>query len=358
MDSLSMDTIFQSVSILVALTTFFISNLINKIKDRKLARKEIYLSLEYASIDLFRFEAENIELIRPVWQKDILIPKRGTAEYEVLVNYLCQMLNLFELAISFRGNKTMPHDVFGSWVDWYYKLAKAPGFLILWPDIRVNYVEQLRKILDYAVLENPGGNKREFFIFVSTLLGNCPVIRNWPIDEPNPKIQQELNNLKIEWLTNDSDITVNDLVAFFINNTTEKYISHTEILEGRAINEWEWSPNVKNILAKEFASNLGMGRIAVARRQNELIGLMFLEWPHKEWCTLSDIVVKQSLQKNQVGSQMVNWLKNEVDKKGGIHILAESGSSNVAAHSFLEKNGFQKLSYIFKFDLESTSKYF
>ena len=74
---------------------------------------------ELASIDLFRFEATLWNhppgLGRPV----ILRGRRNTRRG---LNYVCQILNLFEMAIRLRKEVSFSPEVFGSWVIWYLVL--------------------------------------------------------------------------------------------------------------------------------------------------------------------------------------------------------------------------------------------
>jgi hypothetical protein len=181
--SLSIDAFFQAMSIIVAILTFTITSTISRIKDRKITKRDVYQKLEFASIDLFRFEAENVDLIRPIWEDATLIPPKSKAEYIVTLNYVCQMLNLFELAVKFRRNKTMPSDIFGSWVAWFFLLIKAPGFAVMWDDLRFDYTEELRCILDKGVSlkeksDDEDKIKVDFYRYVGSIM-KCSVIDKW-----------------------------------------------------------------------------------------------------------------------------------------------------------------------------------
>ena len=66
-----MDNYINIAAVVVALGTFLWSQRSEGRKNRKMAAREVYQGLELAAIDLFRFEANNIGLIRPIWEKDI-----------------------------------------------------------------------------------------------------------------------------------------------------------------------------------------------------------------------------------------------------------------------------------------------
>jgi len=58
------------------------------------------------------------------------------------------------------------------------------------------------------------------------------------------------NNLRFSWLDNCE--AVDSLADFFVRNVSPAYISHGEILTGRAIDDKTWSPDLHEILHKEI----------------------------------------------------------------------------------------------------------
>lgn len=105
LSSISIDTIIQAVSIIAAAVTFVVAQSREKRKDRRVAAREAYQQIELAAIEIFRFEAGNLDTIRPVWEQGAKMPKDSSAEYTATMNYVCQMLNLFEIALRFRKQK-------------------------------------------------------------------------------------------------------------------------------------------------------------------------------------------------------------------------------------------------------------
>lgn len=125
-------------------------------------RREIYQRLELASIDLFRFEHEQVEVFKAVWVDETSAPP-DSLEYLRTKQYMCQILNLFEMATSFLEEEIISDEVYGSWVVWMYELAARPAFQAAWAhDLRANYVATLRTVLDHAVTlsDRPDGLAR------------------------------------------------------------------------------------------------------------------------------------------------------------------------------------------------------
>lgn len=120
-------------------------------KELKEARREIYQRLELASIELFRFEADHIELIRPLWEAAAKLPDQGTAEDEAFCNYVCQHLNLHEMAIRFRLDNVMEAEVFISWIAWFWKLSTAPRFPQIWTRMKNDYIPVLQDTYNQGV---------------------------------------------------------------------------------------------------------------------------------------------------------------------------------------------------------------
>jgi len=97
-----------------------------------------------------------------------------------------QVLNLFEIAVRFRKQKIMPPDVFGSWIIWFYDLCTANNFPSIWRDVRLNYLADLREIMDTCILiigqqkerGTPEGARQRFFDFMATRFED-EIIRSW-----------------------------------------------------------------------------------------------------------------------------------------------------------------------------------
>lgn len=173
----------EAGTLIFAILTFIISSIMSGIQNRKVANRETYQRLELAAIDLFRFEADHLEVIRPVWETATPVPPAGSAENMVVNDYLCQILNLFEMAIRLRKEKVVPPEVFGSWVKWYFNVVESPHFEELWEELKTEYTSDLRSVLDFGLANAHSGvtykqRADTFFTFVGKQL-NCKHILNW-----------------------------------------------------------------------------------------------------------------------------------------------------------------------------------
>ncbi|WP_321515860.1 GNAT family N-acetyltransferase [Marinifilum fragile] len=374
--TISIDTIIQAFSIIAAALTFVIAQAFQKKKDRTQANRESYQQLEFASIDLFRFEAENIDLIRPIWEDDKEIPNQNTAEYVVLMNYVCQMLNLFEMALKFRRDKTLLPEVFGTWIAWFQLLICAPGFRIIWKDVRMDYLPELREIMDGGIEivqkeTNDDQIEAKFHQLVSSIL-KCDMISNWvesKIESKTASIRKktvgkipndrliDLGQLSCKWLNDLSE--TERLTTLFLNNSKNNYISHSEIQEGRAYNESTWSDDIRDILTTEFEEAIENGlfynaNIAALYHNNLLVAFALVEFkssPNGNFAILSDIIVDKDYRNNKIGENLLRWIITQLSTNDIKCIYAESNIQNDIAHNFLLENGFKSISKVFKQDL-------
>ena len=373
LNNISADTIVQVVSIMGATATFIIAQSVQKNRDRKLANREVYQQLELASIDLFRFEAGNVELIRPIWEKDKEIPSKNTAEYIVLMNYVCQILNLFEIAIRFRKDKTLLPDVFESWIAWFQLLVSSPGFPEIWQDIRMDYLTELRTIMDGGIqicqkekdaelfesefrsfvnssLERPGsgktaqkGNEK----YKGSFIGG---FRKKPEFRKNPALTEQIS---IKWLEDTNDAAV--LAKLFIKNTGSNYISHSEIQDGRAVDEKVWNTAIQVLLSEEFKSAIQNktfpeSNIAAAILDQKIVGFALVEIkesPNGPFANLSDIIVDKDFRNYGIGAKLVEWIIPRLKEQKIKYLFAESNIKNSLAHKFLMHNDFSPVSKVF-----------
>ncbi|MEM6625279.1 MAG: hypothetical protein AAF719_01115 [Pseudomonadota bacterium] len=175
----------------VALIGIFFTLVIFYFQQRRAARVEKqqnYLKLELASIELFRFEAENASLVETY---DALVAPDpyladAVTEREASTFYF-MTLNLFEISIRMRYDYTIDPDVFGSWVAWYYDTLTSWYFRREWPEFRRNYTPQLRAVFDpfaetFDPNENDDARRKRFFKHVGELL-NCPIVKKWLEDD-------------------------------------------------------------------------------------------------------------------------------------------------------------------------------
>ena len=369
---MNIDCIIQATSIIVAVLTFIVAHIISRAKDRRTANRETYQRLELASIDLFRFEADHIEAIRPIWEENVPVPDMESAEYIVTMDYVCQILNLFEMAIRLRKERIVPPEVFGSWVIWYYNVANAPHFEQIWNEVMWDYTSDLRLIMHEGVLlknaETDEDTRLEkFFSHVSNLL-KCKDIKSWTNriqkeKERAAKLQsrpeRNVPSLSIDWYKDTTNVS--QFADFITDNIDPEYISHGELQAGRAVDREHWNPNLRNILREEISalisgksSTHSIGRFAVARLPESIVAVMLVEIynrTYSPYAILHDVVVARSYRGKGIGTQLLSWLEKQLKDEGAERIFIESGIDNMRAHDFFSTNGFKRCSLVMFKDL-------
>ena len=62
---------------------------------------------------------------------------------------------------------------------------------------------------------------------------------------------KKFNNKKLRLRVEQSKKELDNLVELFIKSASTKYISHSELQQGRAISEKEWAPGLIRLLIKK-----------------------------------------------------------------------------------------------------------
>lgn len=154
-----------------------------------------YLALETQSSEIFKYTAENEELIgdlrgnitKKLWND----PSRAAGR-AVLLNLYYQSLNLFEVCARFRRNEIVEPEVFASWLAWFLEILEDSYFRSQWrPVIRSNYTSDVRRIFDvgleiFEAKPKIGRRDEAFYAAVAEIMAkdkvDCAVIARWPTD--------------------------------------------------------------------------------------------------------------------------------------------------------------------------------
>lgn len=156
-----------------------------------------------------------------------------------------------------------------------------------------------------------------------------------------------------KWLTDKSRIK--ELVDFFITHKTESYISHGEIISGRAENANQWSPNLETILTEQLRSDFNSESVSSSQlkiliaenNEGTIIGMLIFNVIYsgfKNYAILEDMLLDQSIRGQAIGSTLLEKAIQESKNWNINFILLESGMENKGAHHFFEKYGFRKVS--------------
>ncbi|MDR6922693.1 GNAT family N-acetyltransferase [Chryseobacterium sp. 2987] len=152
-----------------------------------------------------------------------------------------------------------------------------------------------------------------------------------------------------QWLTDSTRIK--ELIRFFITHKTDSYISHGEIISGRALSPGQWNPDLETILQAQFSDDFkGSGtelKILIAENdQNEIIGILVFHLINgfKKYAVLEDMLLDQSYRGQSIGSMLLEKAVEESKNWNISFIMLESGVNNAGAHHFFGKYGFKKVS--------------
>ena len=183
---------------LIALGAFVTAFLFSRNARRDALRVEkssAYLNLEVASSDVFKYEAEHSEKLAPyrLLRASATARRKAIADAPNAVfayNLYFQTLNLFEVCARFRRQDVIEHEVFASWVTWFYDTLDDWYFRDQWAGLRDNYTDDVRDIFDLGIriFDDLGDGadevvdrkrRRRFFEWVAAHM-NCTEIRDWP----------------------------------------------------------------------------------------------------------------------------------------------------------------------------------
>ena len=65
--------------------------------------------------------------------------------------YICQIMNLFEMAVEFSIQKHFESEIFLTWVRWFWDVGYTKKFPAIWEKIRTNYTPAMRMSLDKCI---------------------------------------------------------------------------------------------------------------------------------------------------------------------------------------------------------------
>lgn len=148
--------LFAALVALLALGVSFYYSLQTRRQSVRIEKSQAYLQLEVASSDVFKYEAEKAEVLKPYRLTRVTDAQRKAALANVehamtAYNLYFQTLNLMEVCTRFRRQDIIEHQVFASWVAWCYDTLDDWYFRHQWSDFRANYTDDVRAIFDIGV---------------------------------------------------------------------------------------------------------------------------------------------------------------------------------------------------------------
>lgn len=123
----------------------------------RVEKSNAYFSLEVASSEVFKYEAEkeldirDYRTVYPPRDRRKCTRLKNAPAAKTAYNLYFQTLNLFEVCARFRRQEIIEHEVFASWVAWFYDTLDDWYFRAMWEDFRCNYTNDVRDIFDLGI---------------------------------------------------------------------------------------------------------------------------------------------------------------------------------------------------------------
>lgn len=161
-----------------------------------------------------------------------------------------------------------------------------------------------------------------------------------------------------KWLTDKT--RVDELVDFFITHKTDSYISHSEIMYGRAIDSQHWNPDLRTVFKEQLMNDYDYDgtsklNILIAEDDNgKIVGILVfnvIKSPFKKYAVLEDMLLDQSVRGQSLGSKLLEEVIEKSKNWNISFIMLESGVNNHGAHHFFSKYGFKKVSESYMLEL-------
>lgn len=172
-------------------------------------------------------------------------------------------------------------------------------------------------------------------------------------------------DLTLSWLTDAS--RVEELTALFLSAIHPSYMSHGDMMEGRAPNPGRWADDLPELHAAELAAlqfedgrfdRPGV-RIALAEDTDGLVGYAMVALLEHDagraepvrFARVDDVVVDPERRSRGVGALIVTWVEERLRESGVPRAFLESGIGNTGAHRFFERLGYSVISLSMMKDL-------
>lgn len=146
------ELLVNAVGFLAAILSYIIKSR----KDLRLQHRNNYFSLELEASRIFTIAVQNPDIPRFL-RGDLDNEEKGKDPRleEQAFWFVSQELNIFEIAISLRNEKTITSELFATWVPWFYELGTYQHFRKFWAerpyDLMYNYKQDLQEIMTAAI---------------------------------------------------------------------------------------------------------------------------------------------------------------------------------------------------------------
>ena len=142
----------QLLSITVGFSGSILIFWLNGNRQNRVMQLETYFKLENESSRLFEVARQNPKMMMYLDGKYAPASEQEEQELQFQLRWFVpQVLNAFELSISYKEQAIFDKSVFLTWVSWYHELSTAENFSLFWQDLREHYMPDLRVYMDLGV---------------------------------------------------------------------------------------------------------------------------------------------------------------------------------------------------------------
>lgn len=143
---MDMAQFLQAIAIFAAILMYFFESY----KERSIAQRDSYMKIESEAINVFRFEFDNAKRIHWIYDENSVAIRDNQSRW-ACQEYICQILNLFEIVVERKSEHTLAIKIYKTWIRWFWDVGSAPHFPDFWNDVKENYTEGLNHRIDAAV---------------------------------------------------------------------------------------------------------------------------------------------------------------------------------------------------------------
>ncbi|GHV67946.1 hypothetical protein FACS1894199_14400 [Bacteroidia bacterium] len=140
-------------------------------------------------------------------------------------------------------------------------------------------------------------------------------------------------------------------LSIFDEAKHNSYISHGEVICGRATHDLKWAKDIMTQMKKEFVDyfkNADKYIVFEIYCEDELVGFAIIElYRATRVAVLADIMIKRNYQGGGIGTEAIHKIEGCLKSENIDMILLESGINNKNVHAYFEKNGYAEISVVY-----------
>ena len=160
----------------------------------------------------------------------------------------------------------------------------------------------------------------------------------------------------MQWCRNPAD--AQEVAHLFVTHADVSYISHSELMFGRASARDRWSDDLHDRISGEAARAIADApahgassrtRLARAAVDGRFAGFAFVSVPASTgvpFGVVEDLLIAPEHRGRGVGRAMLAWIADECRALGCRRLFIESGAANHDAHRFFARQGFEQTSIV------------